>query len=176
MRRSSFEARKIARRGRRPAELLLVPMIDIFIVLVTFLLMTAVFSRTVILELNLPAQLSEFREPPKGLQLEVIVRKGELIVADRNSGPLAPLPSPWRWPTGCTSSTPYRCAWCAWHAGSGPSCWWRPPRGVRCRAFSRRGRACCGHNGPPATYAGIWMWTRPKSERRRRSLQRTRRA
>ena len=85
MRRSSFEARKIARRGRRPAELLLVPMIDIFIVLVTFLLMTAVFSRTVILELNLPAQLSEFREPPKGLQLEVIVRKGELIVADRNS-------------------------------------------------------------------------------------------
>lgn len=93
MRRSSFEARKIARRGRRPAELLLVPMIDIFIVLVTFLLMTAVFSRTVILELNLPAQLSEFREPPKGLQLEVIVRKGELIVADRNSGPLAPLPN-----------------------------------------------------------------------------------
>ena len=93
MRRSSYEARKIARRGRRPAELLLVPMIDIFIVLVTFLLMTAVFSRTVILELNLPAQLSEFREPPKGLQLEVIVRKDGLIVADRNSGPLAPLPS-----------------------------------------------------------------------------------
>ena len=93
MRRSSFEARKIARRGRRPAELLLVPMIDIFIVLVTFLLMTAVFSRTVILELNLPARLAEFREPPKGLQLEVIVRRNELVVADRNSGPLAPLPS-----------------------------------------------------------------------------------
>ncbi|MCW5570049.1 MAG: biopolymer transporter ExbD [Steroidobacteraceae bacterium] len=93
MRRSSFEARKIARRGRRPAELLLVPMIDIFIVLVTFLLMTAVFSRTVVLELNLPAQLAEFREPPKGLQLEVIVRKNELVVADRNSGPLAPLPN-----------------------------------------------------------------------------------
>lgn len=93
MRRSSFEARKIARRGRRPAELLLVPMIDIFIVLVTFLLMTAVFSRTVILELNLPARLADFREPPKGLQLEVIVRRNELVVADRNSGPLAPLPS-----------------------------------------------------------------------------------
>ena len=40
---------------RKPAELLLVPMIDIFTVLVTFLLMTAVFSRTVILQLNLPA-------------------------------------------------------------------------------------------------------------------------
>jgi biopolymer transport protein ExbD len=93
MRRSSYEARKLQRRGRRPSELLLVPMIDIFIVLVTFLLMTAVFSRTVVLELNLPARLSEFREPPKGLQLEVIVRKDELVVADRNSGPLAPLPS-----------------------------------------------------------------------------------
>lgn len=93
MRRSSFEARKLARRSRRPSELLLVPMIDIFIVLVTFLLMTAVFSRTVVLELNLPAQLAEFREPPKGLQLEVIVRKDALDVADRNSGRLALLPS-----------------------------------------------------------------------------------
>ena len=91
--RRSYAIKKLARHKRKPAELLLVPMIDIFIVLVTFLLMTAVFSRTVILELNLPAQLAEFREPPKGLQLEVIVRKSELIVADRNSGPLAPLPS-----------------------------------------------------------------------------------
>lgn len=91
--RRSYGVKKILRRSRKPAELLLVPMIDIFTVLVTFLLMTAVFSRTVILELNLPAQLSEFREPPKGLQLEVIVRKDGLIVADRNSGPLAPLPS-----------------------------------------------------------------------------------
>jgi biopolymer transport protein ExbD len=33
---------------------MLVSMIDIFTVLVTFLLMTAVFSRTVILELKLP--------------------------------------------------------------------------------------------------------------------------
>lgn len=93
MRKSSFEARKLKRRARKPSELLLVPMIDIFVVLVTFLLMTAVFSRTVILELNLPAKLAEFREPPKGLQLEVIVRRNELVVADRNSGPLAPLPN-----------------------------------------------------------------------------------
>ena len=78
---------------RRPAQLLLVPMIDIFTVLVTFLLMTAVFSRTVILQLNLPASQTEFRDPPPGLQLEVMVRKNEMIVADRNSGPLAPLPN-----------------------------------------------------------------------------------
>ena len=44
--RRSYESRKLARRTRKPAELLLVPMIDIFTVLVTFLLTTAVFSRT----------------------------------------------------------------------------------------------------------------------------------
>jgi len=68
-------------------------MIDIFTVLVTFLLMTAVFSRTVVLEMDLPANQTEFRDPPQGLQLEVIVRKNLLQVADRNTGPLATLPS-----------------------------------------------------------------------------------
>lgn len=91
--RRSYQYRKLERHSRKPAELLLVPMIDIFTVLVTFLLMTAVFSRTVILELNLPASQTEFRDPPPGLVLEVMVRKDLLQVADRNSGPLATLPS-----------------------------------------------------------------------------------
>src|ERR1700751_4888770 len=91
--RRSFQFRKLERHSRKPAELLLVPMIDIFTVLVTFLLMTAVFSRTVILQLNLPAAQTEFREPPPGLQLEVMVRKDLLQVADRNTGPLATLPN-----------------------------------------------------------------------------------
>ena len=65
--RRSYQYRKLERHARKPAELLLVPMIDIFTVLVTFLLMTAVFSRTVILQLNLPASQTEFREPPPGL-------------------------------------------------------------------------------------------------------------
>src|SRR5262249_21269353 len=88
--RRSYANKKLARHSRRPADLLLVPMIDIFTVLVTFLLMTAVFSRTVVLELNLPASQTEFREPPPGLVLEVIVRKDGLQVSDRNSGPLTP--------------------------------------------------------------------------------------
>jgi biopolymer transport protein ExbD len=86
--RRSYDAKKLARHTRQPTELLLVPMIDIFTVLVTFLLMTAVFSRTVVLELNLPAQQTEFREPPAGLQLEVLVHKDSIELADRNSGPL----------------------------------------------------------------------------------------
>jgi biopolymer transport protein ExbD len=91
--RRSYQTRKLERHTRRPAELLLVPMIDIFTVLVTFLLMTAVFSRTVILQLNLPPQNTTFKEPPPGLQLEVMVRKDLLQVADRNSGPLATIPN-----------------------------------------------------------------------------------
>jgi biopolymer transport protein ExbD len=95
--RRSYQYRKLERRTRKPAELLLVPMIDIFTVLVTFLLMTAVFSRTVILQLNLPASQTEFKEPPPGLQLEIMVRKDQLMVADRNTGPLHAVPNT---PTG----------------------------------------------------------------------------
>jgi len=91
--RRSYQIRKLERHSRKPAELLLVPMIDIFTVLVTFLLMTAVFSRTVILQLNLPPPNNTWKEPPPGLQLEVMVRKDLLQVADRNSGPLATLPN-----------------------------------------------------------------------------------
>ena len=66
--------RRSARRTRKPAELLLVPMIDIFTVLVTFLLMTAVFSRIAILELDLPSSANAGASAPT-FRLEVIVRK-----------------------------------------------------------------------------------------------------
>lgn len=65
--------RKIARGTRKPTELMLVPMIDIFTVLVTFLLMTAVFSRITILELDLPSSASQGASKPS-FRLEVIVR------------------------------------------------------------------------------------------------------
>jgi biopolymer transport protein ExbD len=90
--RRNYAMRKLERHHRKPAELLLVPMIDIFTVLVTFLLMTAVFSRTVILELKLPTQSATFVEPPPGLQLEVLLRENMLQVADRKTGPLATFP------------------------------------------------------------------------------------
>ena len=54
------------RRQRRPSELQLVSMIDIFTVLVTFLLMTAIFSRTVVLDLKLPSNNASFPELPQG--------------------------------------------------------------------------------------------------------------
>ena len=60
---------------RKPSELLLVPMIDIFTVLVTFLLMTAVFSRITILELDLPSASGGPAVTEPEFRLEVILRK-----------------------------------------------------------------------------------------------------
>ena len=91
--RRSQAVKKLLRRQRRPSELLLVPMIDIFTVLVTFLLMTAIFSRTVVLDLKLPSNNASFPELPKGLNLEVIVRADSLTIADRGTGPLHALPN-----------------------------------------------------------------------------------
>jgi len=91
--RRSQALRKLLRRQRRPSELQLVSMIDIFTVLVTFLLMTAIFSRTVVLDLKLPANNASFPELPKGLNLEVIVRANSLTIADRGTGPLRELPN-----------------------------------------------------------------------------------
>lgn len=62
-------------RMRKPVELMLVPMIDIFTVLVTFLLMTAVFSRITILQLDLPSSDSASAGTPPAFRLEVIVRQ-----------------------------------------------------------------------------------------------------
>ena len=73
-------------------DLNIVPMIDMMVILVFFLLFTAVFSNTQILELNLPAPNSSVPELPKGLQLEVIVRQNAIEVADRNTGVLKTLP------------------------------------------------------------------------------------
>jgi biopolymer transport protein ExbD len=91
--RRGYAMRKLERQHRKPAELLLVPMIDIFTVLVTFLLMTAVFSRTVIMELKLPSQSSAPMELPPGLVLEVVLHKNSLVVQDRKSGPLQSFPA-----------------------------------------------------------------------------------
>lgn len=91
--RRSYNVRRMVRHQRKPGELMLVSMIDIFTVLVTFLLMTAVFSRTVIVELKLPPKNAQYTPPPKELQLEVIVRRDGLQVADRNSGLLDSFPN-----------------------------------------------------------------------------------
>jgi hypothetical protein len=61
-------------------------MLDVMVILIFFLIFTAVFSKTRILELNLPAEVPQELEPIKELELEVIIRKDVLEVADRKTG------------------------------------------------------------------------------------------
>ena len=70
-------------------DLNIVPMIDMMVILVFFLIFTAVFSKTNILQMNLPNNANSAPlDLPKDLKLEVIIRPDDLVVNDRNSGPL----------------------------------------------------------------------------------------
>ncbi|HVC02785.1 MAG TPA: biopolymer transporter ExbD [Steroidobacteraceae bacterium] len=80
--------RNHARYHRGRDDLNIVPMIDMMVILVFFLIFTAVFSKTNILPLNLPSNAAPGAPLPKGLALEVIIRPGDILVNDRNSGPL----------------------------------------------------------------------------------------
>jgi biopolymer transport protein ExbD len=86
---ASMVRRNHARYHQGRDDLNIVPMIDMMVILVFFLIFTAVFSKTNILQLNLPANASAAPlDLPKGLKLEVIIRPDDLVVNDRNSGPL----------------------------------------------------------------------------------------
>jgi biopolymer transport protein ExbD len=85
-------ARNHARyRGRH--DINVVPMIDMMIILVFFLIFTAVFTKTNVLELNLPASdTAAVPDLPQGLNLEIIVRRSGIDVADRGTGLLKSVP------------------------------------------------------------------------------------
>jgi len=78
-------------RGRN--DLNIVPMLDVMVILAFFLIFTAVFSKTSILEVNLPGPGAKAESQVPALELEVIVRRGGLEVADRNVGVLTTVPA-----------------------------------------------------------------------------------
>jgi biopolymer transport protein ExbD len=80
-------------RGRSGYDLNVVPMIDMMVMLVCFLVFSAVFTRTSILELNFPTADAVIPDLPQGLQLEVVVRRDLIEVDDRNTGLLKSLPN-----------------------------------------------------------------------------------
>ena len=74
-----------SRRNVETAELNITAFMNLMVILVPFLLITAVFSRLAILELNLPGSSSEPVEPQEQtFQLEVTVRTDRLEVGDRH--------------------------------------------------------------------------------------------
>jgi len=71
---------------RQPPELDITAFMNLMVILVPFLLITAVFNQVNILEMNLPDQKTETpakdEKPPK-FQLELILRQDKLVVGDR---------------------------------------------------------------------------------------------
>ena len=67
---------------------------NLMVILVPFLLITAVFSRLAIIELYLPGSSDEPVDPQdQTFQLEVTVRQGQIEVGDRNLGALGVYPN-----------------------------------------------------------------------------------
>jgi len=86
--------RATARRHRRKeaAEMNITAFMNLMVILVPFLLISAVFSRLTILQLNLPGESSGAAETQQVLNIEVIVRKEVIEVADRGTGVLRTVP------------------------------------------------------------------------------------
>jgi len=87
-----LRAVKRQHRRKEAAEMNITAFMNLMVILVPFLLITAVFSRLTILQLNLPGESTAATETEQVLNLEVIVRKNEIQVADRGTGLLKSLP------------------------------------------------------------------------------------
>ena len=79
---------RLRRRNHRqePEEINITAFMNLMVILVPFLLMTAVFSRITILELNLPAAGSTNEQQEQQFELEIIVRENSVEIGDRNGG------------------------------------------------------------------------------------------
>jgi biopolymer transport protein ExbD len=78
---------KVRRLRKEAAHLEITAFINLIVVLVPFLLSTAVFSRLAVLDLTLPAQSAGVEKlKVNDLQLEVVIRRDSLEVGDRIGG------------------------------------------------------------------------------------------
>jgi biopolymer transport protein ExbD len=83
--------RRLRRRvGRHaPAEINITAFMNLMVILVPFLLITAVFSRITILQLNLPDTEAGAVQANRDFEPEVIVRDKAIVVGNRNGATLA---------------------------------------------------------------------------------------
>ncbi|SRR5690606_20567517 len=86
----ALRRRRQRRRHAEVAEMNITAFMNLMVVLVPFLLITAVFSRMSILELNLPTSQTDAQELPDEptFQLEITVRESAIEVGDRTAGVL----------------------------------------------------------------------------------------
>jgi biopolymer transport protein ExbD len=87
--------RRLRRRSRlhEPTEINITAFMNLMVILVPFLLITAVFSRITILELNLPAAGTGQAQDENQFDLEVIVRENSIEVGDRDGGLIKRIPA-----------------------------------------------------------------------------------
>ena len=88
-------SRRIHRRKHPAAELNITAFMNLMVVLVPFLLMTAVFSHITILDLNLPPPGAEDKQKPKQppYELRVTIRGNMLVISDNRLGLIKRIPS-----------------------------------------------------------------------------------
>lgn len=77
---------RVRRIRKHAVELDITAFMNLIVVLVPFLLSSAVFSRLAIVELNLPAGSSSFSNLKENLQLEVVIRRDGFEIGDRVGG------------------------------------------------------------------------------------------
>jgi biopolymer transport protein ExbD len=79
---------RVRRLHKKPAELEIIAFINLIVVLVPFLLSVAVFSRLAVIDIDLPAPVSDAlaQLQPGTLQLEVVIRADAFEVGDRVGG------------------------------------------------------------------------------------------
>ena len=84
----------VRRLRKHHAELEITAFLNLIVVLVPFLLSTAVFTRLSVLDLSLPAQSSGVEQlKTNNLQLEVVIRPDALEVGDRIGGLIERVPN-----------------------------------------------------------------------------------
>ena len=88
-------ARRVYRRKHPAAELNITAFMNLMVVLVPFLLMTAVFSHITILDLNLPDPAAQNKNQPKKppYELRVTIRKNQLVLSDNRVGLIKRVPT-----------------------------------------------------------------------------------
>ncbi len=81
------------RHFRDPGDINITAFMNLMVILVPFLLITAVFSRITILELNLPAAADQAQQDqPREFRLEIVVRTDGIEVGDRDGGLIRRVP------------------------------------------------------------------------------------
>ncbi len=87
---------KRVRRHKHPAvELNITAFMNLMVVLVPFLLMTAVFTHITILDLSLPTAGSDSSKKPKKppYELRITIRKNMMVLSDNRAGQIKRLPA-----------------------------------------------------------------------------------